>query len=75
MYSIVFVKATEFNVRISPTLCEQYIYEILSDVIGLPEEPEPHLFTHPYTSPPTFLGTGASCMNVGPLGCIVIGPV
>ena len=25
MYSIVFVKTTEFNVRISPTLCEQYI--------------------------------------------------
>ena len=24
MYSIVFVKATEFKVRISPTLCEQY---------------------------------------------------
>ena len=26
MYSIVFVKGTEFNVRISPTLCEQCIY-------------------------------------------------
>ena len=25
MCSIVFVKATEFNVRISPTLCEQYM--------------------------------------------------
>ena len=30
MCSLVFVKATEFNVRISPTLCGQYISGVLN---------------------------------------------
>ena len=69
MYLIDFVRATNFNIRISPTLCEQYICKLIKEKLSTEGRLDLHMKINQHGTDRTLLQNKASYYRIIDITC------